>query len=398
MNKYLKLTIYAVISILSFFAFSWFKTVNAATISTNSGTLYEGAWKGNSRDQNAYRLLYDGISGQTSNFAYGNAPFLYVNDIFMSVLNANANESVSYIAEISVCQTNTDYNLNYDSGSVHSQITNIERLRAVKAGGCYVNVYNGNLVNYYFKVTGNVIKYSNPESDYGFDGQEYVLRWTNGTYNEFSVKNVTFTEYTTELYNSIIQANSLDDIKSAIEKQKEDTNNKLDQQINQNQTIIDQNNQTNSKLDEAETTRKGILGTIKEVLSYVNPFSENFFAYKLVELLINALKSLFIPEDMSFVTDFVEALESKLGFIAEIPVKIIEFTLSLATATWSEFKSISFPTISIFGYNFWNAQEIDLTEAINIFKPFKYVTDVICVVICAQTLNKWRERFTGGSK
>lgn len=252
-HKSIRIIIYAVISILSFFAFSWFKTVNAATISTNSGTLYEGAWKGNSRDQNAYRLLYDGINGQTSNFAYGNAPFLYVNDIFMSVLNANANESVSYIAEISVCQTNTDYNLNYDSGSVHSQITNIERLRAVKAGGCYVNVYNGNLVNYYFKVTGNVIKYSNPESDYGFDGQEYVLRWTNGTYNEFSVKNVTFTEYTTELYNSIIQANSLDDIKSAIEKQKEDTNNKLDQQINQNQTIIDQNNQTNSKLDEIET-------------------------------------------------------------------------------------------------------------------------------------------------
>lgn len=171
-------------------------------------------------------------------------------------------------------------------------------------------------------------------------------------------------------------------------------------EINQNQTIIDQNKETNDLIggesDDITSKSCGMICKLKAVINFINPLSENFFAYKLVELMLNMLKSLFIPEDMDFVTNFVEALESKLGFIAAIPVKIIEFTMSLATATWSEFKSIQLPSISIFGYNFWNAQEIDLTEAINIFKPFKYVTDCICVVICAQTLNKWREKFTGG--
>ena len=43
--------------------------------------------------------------------------------------------------------------------------------------------------------------------------------------------------------------------------------------------------------EEANQTNKNIFETIKEVLSYINPFSENFFVYKLIELLINAIKS-----------------------------------------------------------------------------------------------------------
>lgn len=219
-----------------------------------------------------------------------------------------------------------------------------------------------------------------------------------------------------DLYLEFASTNRLNDLLEQQQAIQEETNDKLDEQISQNETIIDQNqdiidNQeaTNDKLDnqiqqdkeqheESQATRTGMWATLKSMLNFINPLSNDFFAYKLVELLLNMLKSLFIPEDMDFVTNFVDALESKLGFIAAIPVKIIEFTMSLATATWSEFNSIQLPSISIFGYNFWNAQEIDLTEAINIFKPFKYVTDCICVVICAQTLNKWRERFTGGSK
>lgn len=141
------------------------------------------------------------------------------------------------------------------------------------------------------------------------------------------------------------------------------------------------NDLISSESDDFESKNCGILCKIK----------------KIPTLIIDGLKGLFIPENMDFVTDFVNVIENKLGFIAEVPIRIIEFILNLATATWDKFDSISFPSISIFGYNFWNAQEIDLTEAINIFEPFKYVTDVICVVICARTLNKWREQFTGGN-
>lgn len=167
-----------------------------------------------------------------------------------------------------------------------------------------------------------------------------------------------------------------------------------EQQVQQQQET---NDALTSDSEDESSSSCGMICKLKNILSYINPLSEKFFAYKLVELLIDALKSLIVPDDMSFVTDFVDALESKLGFIGAIPGQIIEFAINLVSASWTEFNSISFPSISIFGYNFWDSQEIDLTEAINIFKPFKYVTDCICVVLCARTLNKWREQFTGGS-
>ena len=76
--------------------------------------------------------------------------------------------------------------------------------------------------------------------------------------------------------------------------------------------------ETNQKLDEANETNKGIWETIKEVLSYINPFSENFFVYKLIDLLIEAIKSLFIPSDDFFSTYFTNLqnwFSDRLGFL-----------------------------------------------------------------------------------
>lgn len=207
--------------------------------------------------------------------------------------------------------------------------------------------------------------------------------------------NVSYLQFTETSGNSVEQAiqenNQALDI---MNKQMQDNWVKQDE-IKQEQQKT--NDALTSDSDDESSSSCGMICKLKNILSYINPLSEKFFAYKLVELLIEALKSLIVPDDMSFVTDFVDALESKLGFIGAIPGQIIEFAINLVSASWSEFNSISFPSISIFGYNFWDSQEIDLTEAINIFKPFKYVTDCICVVLCARTLNKWREQFTGGS-
>lgn len=71
--------------------------------------------------------------------------------------------------------------------------------------------------------------------------------------------------------------------------------------------------------EESQETQKGILATIKEVVSYINPFSENFFVYKLIDLLIEALKSLFIPGDEFFSNYFNELKEwfsNRFGFLA----------------------------------------------------------------------------------
>lgn len=76
--------------------------------------------------------------------------------------------------------------------------------------------------------------------------------------------------------------------------------------------------ETNQKLDEANETNKGIWETIKEVLSYINPFSENFFVYKLIDLLIDAIKTLFIPSDDFFSTYFTNLqnwFSDRLGFL-----------------------------------------------------------------------------------
>lgn len=173
-------------------------------------------------------------------------------------------------------------------------------------------------------------------------------------------------------------------------------------QQNQNQEIIDSQNQTNEKLDELndsingeseDTTSKscGIICKLKGIFTGIIELPT-----KLVSLLIDALKSLIVPDDMDFINDFVESIENKLGFIAAIPVQIIEFGLDLATASWEDITSVSLPSISIFGYSFWNAQEVDISEGLAIFQTFRYVTDALCVVICAKGLIKLWENFTGG--
>ena len=83
--------------------------------------------------------------------------------------------------------------------------------------------------------------------------------------------------------------------------------------------------QTNQKLDEqtnaikeSNETNKGIWETIKDILSYINPFSENFFVYKLIELLVDAIKSLFIPSDdffSTYFTDLKDWFSDRLGFL-----------------------------------------------------------------------------------
>ena len=165
--------------------------------------------------------------------------------------------------------------------------------------------------------------------------------------------------------------------------------NALNSNINNTNSKLDD---ANSKLDEAENTRKGILGTIKDVLSSIASLPG-----KIIDLMITGLKSLFIPEDMSFLDDFSDSISNKLGFIAEVPIKVLKFLVDLATTTWDDFTSVSMPKVNIFGVYFWDDQEIDITAIINKLKPWRYVTDVICVTTCVNTLRKWRERFTGGS-
>ena len=153
-----------------------------------------------------------------------------------------------------------------------------------------------------------------------------------------------------------------------------------------------------NKLDEQNKTSKSILGKIGDILSYINPFSENFFAYKLVELIINGLKSLFIPANFDFLESFKDTMSEKLGFIASIPLQLIDFIIDLKDYAFSTPTSLTFPTISILGYSFWNEMTIDITEGLSWVSAIKYVTDIICVILCVNTLRKFYNSFFGGGE
>lgn len=149
-------------------------------------------------------------------------------------------------------------------------------------------------------------------------------------------------------------------------------------------------------LKEQEKTSKGILGKLGDLLDYFNPLSENWFVKKLVDLLVNGLKALFIPDDMSFINDFMDTLSNKLGFIASIPIRLIQFILDLPNVAFTEVNSLHFPRINIFGYYFWDDMNIDLSVGKSVFQTFKYLTDMTCVILCINTLYKWYHNFSGG--
>ena len=57
------------------------------------------------------------------------------------------------------------------------------------------------------------------------------------------------------------------------------------------------------------------------MLSYLNPFDENFFGYKLLELLGDLLKSLFVPSE-NRITALVDTVKSKFNFIDSIKIGV----------------------------------------------------------------------------
>lgn len=90
-------------------------------------------------------------------------------------------------------------------------------------------------------------------------------------------------------------------------KNQQETNKKLDET---NKKLDD----VKGKQDEAEKTRKGILGKIGEVLSSIASLPK-----KIVEFLVDALKSLFVPTDdqlYEIVNDSKE-LSENFGFVGE---------------------------------------------------------------------------------
>ena len=130
----------------------------------------------------------------------------------------------------------------------------------------------------------------------------------------------------------------------------------LNKQNELNENIKD----TNTKLDEAENTRKGIWETIKGLPSAI------------IDGILNGLKSLFIPtnDQISEIIDDSKSLSSNFGFIGQS----VEFIVSLFTSTLNivqstgcvEFPqfSLDFSGIDLIGkkINLWDKKNVCLSE------------------------------------
>lgn len=64
-----------------------------------------------------------------------------------------------------------------------------------------------------------------------------------------------------------------------------------------------------------------LFSTLGNILSYINPFNENFLGYKLIELIQNALSYLFTPTQ-SNVDSLQNTVNEKFGFIESIKIAV----------------------------------------------------------------------------
>lgn len=138
-----------------------------------------------------------------------------------------------------------------------------------------------------------------------------------------------------------------------------------EEQENKENIQADKTDEQLKQLKENNETNKGIWQTIKDILSYINPFSENFFVYKLIELLIEALKSLFIPSEDFFSGWFSELNDSfaeQFGILYYPVSIIIEFLSSLDNVLVVREPIINVPA---FNFNFFGANA-------NVWDSFSY--------------------------
>lgn len=138
--------------------------------------------------------------------------------------------------------------------------------------------------------------------------------------------------------------------------------------------------------EENNKTNKGIWDTLKEILSYLNPFSENFFVIKMMEHIGELIKSLFLPSDEFFVEwvkELNDWLSDRLGALyypADIVVQFLEriSTLNESGSAVIRWDSFHFMGAEVIKGGSYDLNSLLRTEALNnIHSIYLVVVDVI---------------------
>ena len=232
--------------------------------------------------------------------------------------------------------TNNGYNSYFNESSL--LIYNTGKNGTVSGYGCVV-----------YKIQMQVAKFS----DFDSSGELYAA--SNLYFQWWGSYNALYKFYDPYLSNS-------DELSSLISssdsnKNQQETNKKLDET---NKKIDD----VKGKQDEAEKTRKGILGKIGEVLSSIASLPK-----KIVEFLMDALKSLFVPTDdqlYEIVNDSKE-LSENFGFVGEAVaffLNIFTGLLGMVNANGCiEMPAFKIGATSLFDeHTFWEARNVCLAD------------------------------------
>lgn len=245
---------------------------------------------------------------------------------------------------------------------------------------------------------GALLSYIYPSSEYGailelpfdtafaddffVDGHHYSFSFSVACRNIISKGGWSYDYYDTASFSADLTSyGSGGSVSGDINQDMEDSADKATEEAIKNQT---------EEIKKQHETSKGIWETIKEILSYINPFSENFFAYKLVELIYDAISSLlqflFIPED-DFLANWFKSVNDEFSEqfgIIYYPVDVsISFLNSLSdTLTDSEpvinipefklsFMGFSATLLKPFSYNFNSLLENETFSRVhNYYKIF----------------------------
>lgn len=317
------------------------------TITSNTVKRYQFVHANNQWHSTNWELMASIVNGEyvttgsSVNVSFGYTPrFVYSNhDIYLSsgdvIHGADTDLVLPYIAntDIDLSKGKNDYFLILPGTiSDNSYITfNIYSENNGQLELLYSTVLNKNSDFYKSVIAGDALEfwYEVPVSSLDFEfsiNTDYIFNLTVYAKEEYSIsKKITFKGLSsTDIYNGLNTNinNKTEELKNSINQSTQQIQSTISSSTSEITNSIDK--QTAVQEEQVETS-KGIWGTLKSVLNFINPFSEDFFVYKLIDLLINALKSLFIPSDNFFSNYFNELLNwfsDRLGFLS-YPLELI---------------------------------------------------------------------------
>lgn len=152
--------------------------------------------------------------------------------------------------------------------------------------------------------------------------------------------------------------------------------------------------------EEQLETSRGILAKINDVISYINPFSENFFVYKLIDLLVDALKSLFVPDE-DFFSDWIADMNSYFGARFGLIYYPIELVIDFLTRLWNASNNLNTnftlttPALTLFDTTLIQSTTYDFSTLLenetfaNVYNVYLICVDTILilglVILCKNT-------------